>query len=100
MKHSKHFKASIHYLPTEEGGIITPISSGFRTIIKFPFDPNEYFGEQLLPDDEIIYAGDTVSTEIQLRSNNDDVNLYEGLDFELIINESVIGTGVVTEVYE
>jgi len=98
MQHSKHFKASIHYLPAEQGGIITPVSSGFRTIIKFPFDSNEYFGEQLLPDDEMIYAGDTVTAEIRLRSNYDDVKLYEGLDFEMIVNGSIIGTGVVTEV--
>jgi len=99
MKNPAHFKASIHYLPAEDGGLTTPISTGFRTVLRFPFDPAEYFGELMLPDEEIIFAGDTVSAEIRLRSYNGEFKLYEGMDFDLIINEITVATGIVTKVY-
>ena len=38
MEKRPHFKATITYLKTEDDAIVTPISSGFRTIIKFPND--------------------------------------------------------------
>lgn len=93
------FTAQISYLSTEEGGLKTPVSSGFRTKIKFEYIAREILGEQLFADDELVYAGDTVTAQIGLLSPELFTNsLTVGTTFDLIINEKTIATGVIKEI--
>ena len=61
-----HFKALLHYYSSEEGGLITPVSSGYRTGMKFPFESKDYWGTQIFLDGELIYPGDSANIDIHL----------------------------------
>ncbi len=100
MKKSPHFKATLTYRKTEDGGIITPISSGFRSIIKFPNNTKEIIANQTFIETEIVFPGDTVSTDIFLLQANEMLQkIYSGQDFDLLINSIVIGNGIITHIY-
>ncbi len=100
MKKRPHFKATLTYLKTEDGGIVTPISSGFRTIIKFPNDTQELLANQTFIDTEIVFPGDTVNAGIYLLQSDAILEkIYAGQDFDLLINSVIIGNGTITHIY-
>lgn len=100
MKKKPHFKALITYFSTEDGGIATPVSSGFRTFIKFPFDSEEFLSNHTFLESELIFPGDISNIDITLMDAKDILtNLYKGIDFDIVINSKIIGSGVVTEIY-
>lgn len=95
-----HFKATITYLATEAGGIVTPVSSGFRTLIRFPYGNKELIANQTFLEIEIVFPGDTVSADIVLLEPEETLEkIYEGIDFDLLINSNTIGSGVITQIY-
>ncbi|GGG59537.1 hypothetical protein [Epilithonimonas arachidiradicis] len=100
MKRKPHFKALLNYYSSEEGGLVTPVSPGYRTGIRFPFDSQEFIGIQIFPDGQLIFSGDIANVDMQL-VNADQIieRLYEGIDFEMVINSNVIGTGVIVTMY-
>lgn len=100
MKKRPHFKALITYNKTEDGGIVTPVSSGFRASFKFPFENRMYIGSQTYPETELVFPGDVIPAEVTLIG--DDIpndQLYEGMDFELADQSGTIGSGVIKTVY-
>lgn len=100
MEKRPHFKATLTYLKTENGGIVTPVSSGFRTIIKLPNDTQDIIAHQTFIDTEIVFPGDSVSADIYLLNANETLEkIYAGQDFDLIINSVVIGNGIITHIY-
>ncbi|WP_288438176.1 hypothetical protein [uncultured Chryseobacterium sp.] len=95
-----HFKSQINYKPTVKGGLVSPISSGFRSEIKFPFELKSYIATQEFTETELIFPGDSASIDVTL--NGADLfldQLYEGMDFELCDNSGVIAEGIITELY-
>ncbi|WP_375181259.1 hypothetical protein [Chryseobacterium sp.] len=95
-----HFKAQINYKTAEKGGLISPISSGFRSEIKFPFELKTYIAAQTFSETELIFPGDSASIDVTLNGADSFLDqLYEGMDFELSDNSGVIGEGIITELY-
>ncbi|MBD8081474.1 hypothetical protein [Chryseobacterium caseinilyticum] len=100
MKKPSHFTALINYYQTEKGGVVNPISTGFRASFQFPFELQTYFGSQNFEDPELIFPGDSVSVEVTLINAESFLSkLYTGMDFEISDNSGVIGNGVISEVY-
>ena len=100
MEKRPHFKATITYFATEDGGIITPVSSGFRAIIRFPYDIKELIANQTFLESELVFPGDTVNADVFLLEANETLEkIYNGLDFELLINSNTIASGVITTIY-
>ena len=100
MKKRPHFNALITYNKTEDGGLVTPVSSGFRAFFKFPFENDTYTASQTFPQNEPVFPGDAVNAEVAL-INADAMleKLYKGMDFEIADNSGTIGSGVITMVY-
>lgn len=99
MKIKPNFTALLTYLPAKDGVKTTPVSSGYRSSIKFPFDLELYIGVQTFAGDDLVFPGDTVTTEIALlKSDYVTGKIYEGLDFDFFEGENLIGHGVVTKV--
>ena len=100
MKKRPHFKALITYKKTEDGGIVTPVSSGFRASFKFLFESRMYIASQTFPETELVFPGDVINAEITMIG--DDIlndKLYEGMDFDIADQSGIIGSGVITTVY-
>lgn len=100
MKIKPNFTALLTYLPAKDGVKTTPVSSGYRASIKFPFDLELYIGVQTFAgDDDLVFPGDTATAEIALlKSESITGKIYEGLDFDFFEGENLIGHGVVTKV--
>lgn len=100
MEKRPHFKATLTYLKTEQGGIVTPVSPGFRCLIRFPYDNKELVANQSFTETEIVFPGDTVSADIYFVEAKETLEkIYTGLDFDLLINSNMIGSGVITQIY-
>jgi len=100
MTKKPHFKAMLTYNPTEDGGIATPISSGFRSAVRFPFNNQDFIAHQTFLDTDLVFPGDTVSADIILIDPKGALkNIYNGLNFDLLLNSSIIGSGVITQLY-
>jgi translation elongation factor EF-Tu-like GTPase len=101
MKKRPHFTATLTYLATEEGGIVTPVSSGFRCIVRFPYDNTEFLANQTFIDTELVFPGDIINADINLVGNPEILGkIYEGMDFDLFLNDNAIGNGVITTIYD
>lgn len=99
-KYPLHFKAQINYFPTEKGGLITPVSTGYRSEIKFPFELESFIAVQNFEDRDLIFPGDLALVHITLLNAEPFLEkLYEGMDFQLHDNSGIIADGIVTEVY-
>lgn len=100
MNKRPHFKATLTYFSTEDGGIVTPVSSGFRTYIRFPYDNQNFIITQTFLETEIVFPGDIVSADITLLNAKETLEkIYAGLDFDLVIHSNTIGSGVITHIY-
>lgn len=100
MRQIIHFKALINYFRTEKGGLISPISDGYRAVIKFPYELKSYTAVQSFTHTELLFPGDSAAIEVSLIGAEQFLEkLYKGMDFELSDNSGVIGGGIVTEVY-
>ena len=100
MKKIVHFTALINYYTTEKGGLVTPVSSGFRASFKFPFELVAYIGVQEFTHTELIFPGDSEKVDVTLI--NADVfleKLYTGMDFVISDNSGIIGDGVITTLF-
>jgi translation elongation factor EF-Tu-like GTPase len=99
MKIKPTFTALLTYSPAKDGVKTTPVSSGYRSLIKFPFDLELYIGVQTFGETDLVFPGDTISAEIALlKSEYVTGKIYEGLDFDFFEGENLIGHGVVTKV--
>lgn len=99
MKKRPHFKALMTYKTTEDGGIVTPVSSGFRASLKFPFESKLYIASHTFPETELVFPGDVTSAEITIINNDMYDQLYEGMNFELEDQSGTIGSGIITTIY-
>lgn len=98
MKITPHFTAIITFLPEEESSQTTPISSGFRCDIKFPFDLEVYTAVLNFINSELIFPGDTATADVAvLKIDHITGKIFDGLDFELYTSQQHIGHGVVTK---
>ncbi|MBM7420415.1 MULTISPECIES: hypothetical protein [Chryseobacterium] len=100
MKKIVHFTALINYYTIEKGGLVTPVSSGFRASFKFPFELVEYIGVQEFNHTELIFPGDSEKIDVTLI--NADLflgKLYTGMDFVISDNSGIIGDGTITTLF-
>jgi len=101
MKIKPNFTALLTYLPSKDGVKTTPVSSGYRPSIKFPFDLELYIGVQTFLGTDLVFPGDTANAEIALlKSDYVTGKIYEGLDFDFFEGENLIGHGVVTKIID
>jgi len=100
MKKLSHFKALINYFPTQKGGLVSPVSTGFRAAFQFPFELQTYIGAQNFEEEELIFPGDSATVDVTLINAESFLDkLYTGMDFEISDNTNIIGNGVITAVY-
>ncbi|KAA0130757.1 hypothetical protein FY557_00705 [Chryseobacterium sp. SN22] len=100
MKTKPHFTALLTYDSTEAGGLTAPVSSGYRPIIKFPFDENLFTGIQKFDGEDLVFPGDSITAEITLlHPEKLTGSLYEGMDFDFFEGDKPIGHGTITGVF-
>jgi translation elongation factor EF-Tu-like GTPase len=94
-----HFIALLNFISEKEGGRKTPISSGYRTGIKFTFQSETILGEHHFIEADLVFSGDTVTAEI-IMMDIEKLNgkLYNGLDFDFYEGEILMGKGVITKI--
>ncbi|SFQ41992.1 ADP-ribosylglycohydrolase family protein [Flavobacterium akiainvivens] len=93
------FIAELTYKTTEQGGRKTPAASGYRPQIKFSFDKMSTSGTQIFIDKEFVYPGETVEAAIRILSPEFfNGRLYDGLDFEFMEGDKVLGKGTITNI--
>lgn len=98
MKLKPNFIALLTFLPSEDSGRTTPVSSGYRPSMRFSFDLGQFTGIQNYLEKDLVHAGDKVNAEItMLDSDFFEGKLYEGLDFDFFEGDVEIGHGVVTK---
>lgn len=96
MKSRPQFLALLTFLSPEDGNNATPVSSGYRPEIKFPFDQKLVRGKQNFMETELVFPGDVVQSEITILTEEDYAGkFYSGLDFEFYEGEILIGHGVI-----
>lgn len=96
-----HFIALLTYLPSQKGKRTTPVSSGYRPSVKFPFEQDHFTGVQNFVDSDLVFPGDTVTAEItMLNKEYFEGKIYKGLDFDFFEGEDLIGHGIVTKVLD
>lgn len=100
MKKPSHFRALINYYQTAKGGVVNPVSTGFRAEFQFPFELKTYIGIQTFEDEELIFPGDSAVVDVTLINAESFLkNLYSGMDFEISDASGIIGSGVITALY-
>lgn len=93
------FIATLTYKTTEQGGRKTPAKSGFRPQIKFDFEEMHTSGQQTFIERELVFPGDVVNAEIIILSVEYFENkLKEGMRFDFIDGETIIGTGQIVHI--
>ncbi|UMY64746.1 MULTISPECIES: hypothetical protein [unclassified Flavobacterium] len=93
------FSALLQFLPEREVGGQSPISSGHRVGVSFPFSNLVWNAHLDFGDVENVYPGDSVSADMTLPDGAAIAGqLYVGLDFDFTQGDRVIGTGVVRKI--
>ncbi len=93
------FVAELCYFTAEQGGRRTPVWTGYRPQVKFPFSEMQTSGEQRFLNKEEVHPGDTVIAEISMLSIEPFKNkLYLGLEFDFREGSRIIGIGKVLQV--
>ena len=99
MKLKPNFIALLTFLPASEGGRTTPVSSGYRPALRFPFALGQFTGIQDYMEIELVYPGDNVKAVVTMLDNDYfDGKLYKGLDFDFFEGDVEIGHGVITKI--
>lgn len=94
----RRFKAEIYILSRDEGGRHTPFFASFRPQFSFPFSRADMTGRIHLPDDkELVFPGDTISTEIELL---EPVVMEASSRFSIKEGSRTVGFGVVSRFLE
>jgi len=100
MNRQPDFIAELKYRTTDQGGRRTAAFSGYRPQIKFAFSEMMTSGHQKFIDKEIVHPGETVIAEIVINSPEFFKNrLKAGTEFEFREGASVIGTGIIREIF-
>jgi len=101
MNSKPNFIALLTYLPAKKGKQTTPVSSGYRPTIKFPFDQGQFTGIQNFIGTDLVFPGDAVTAEITLLSTEFFAGkIYEGLDFDFFEGTTLIGHGIISKLIE
>lgn len=88
------FIAELTYLSTQEGGRKSPVTSGYRSQIKFDFDDMRTSGQQTFIDKELVNPGEEVAAKVKILAVDHFANsLTEGMMFEFWEAAHLIGTG-------
>lgn len=93
------FVAELYYYTTEQGGRRTPVWTGYRPQLKFPFSDMQTSGHQRFLNKDEVHPGDTVIAEITVISHEYlKRKLHPGLAFDFREASRIIGTGEVLQV--
>ena len=88
------FIAEIKYLSTDEGGRSTPIKSGYRPHIKFPFSKMMTSAQQKFINQDIVNPGETVNAEIMILSPNFFKHMLKvGMEFKVGEGSKIVANG-------
>ena len=100
MSETAHFKAQFSSVPTDSGGISTPIYTGFFPLFDFG-DDNLDGGELEIEGSEMVMPGDDFSAKVTLLAVEDHhrENIYPGADFNYFEKKKLVGSGLVVEIY-
>ena len=93
-----HFRAQLTFAPDDDETTRSPVTSGYRAAIMFPFRQDSLIGIFNFTDVELAFPGDTVQAEITVPELGH-FKIYEGMDFEFYENTRIVGQGVVTKVF-
>jgi translation elongation factor EF-Tu-like GTPase len=98
-KAQKHFTAMLTFRSTENGGLTSPVSSGYRPTVKFPFSEENFIAVADFEEPELVFPGEIVTADISLLRADDYLKqIYEGQDFEMYEGEDHVGHDTVTEI--
>ena len=93
------FIARLTYRATEAGGRSTPARSKYRPGLRFPFTSMQTSGQQVFIGRDIVNPGETVDAEITIASVDHFAGtLQEGLTFEFLEGNNLIGTGIILRI--
>jgi hypothetical protein len=99
MKNDSDFIAVLQYRTMEEGGRKTPVKSGYRPDLRFPFSEKQTSGLQTFIGKEFVMPGEQVEAEIKIIGDEHFAErLYEGLEFDFREGDRIIGTGKITRI--
>lgn len=99
MKLKPNFIALLTFLPAQEGGRTTPVSSGYRPALRFPFALGQFTAIQDFMEVELVYPGDSLKAMVTLLDQDYFADkIYQGLDFDFFEGEMEIGHGVITKI--
>ena len=94
------FVATLTYKNPEESGRKTPVSSGYRAQIRFPFSEMETSGRQEFINRQMVFPGDTL-VDAAIKMSSAELftgQLKCGTKFEVREGAIIIATGEVTQI--
>ena len=94
-------KADLHFVPTDEGGRLSSVASGYRP--QFYFDGQDYDCTVTLPDNERVNPGDWAFAIIALSKYASGLlycRIAPGCAFQLREGAKVVAIGTVTSVLQ
>lgn len=101
MKSKPNFVALLTFASTEKSGKTTPVSSGYRALLKFAFEQSDFNAMHDFFEIELVFPGDVVTAEITLFNAEAILSkLYEGQDFDFYEGAVLAGHGVVTKILD
>jgi len=93
------FSALLQFLPEQEVGGQSPISSAHRVGVSFPFSNVVWNAILDFGDVENVFPGDSITAEMTLPDGAEvAAQLYVGLDFDFMQGDRVMGRGVVRKI--
>jgi hypothetical protein len=96
---STDFIARLTFFTTDAGGLTTPVFSGYRAGIRFPFSAMQTSGRQIFMGQDSVNPGETVDSEIAIISVDLFAGkLFEGLPFDVLEGARIIGTGIIVQI--
>ncbi|RZK73448.1 MAG: hypothetical protein EOO85_17335 [Pedobacter sp.] len=99
MRNDTDFIAILSYKSIDQGGRKSPARSGYRPTLKFPFSEMQTSGQQTFKDRVFVMPGETIEAAIKIIAVDHFAScLYEGLTFEFMEGERVIGTGIIKQI--
>lgn len=99
MDQKPHFTALLTFVSEDNGGLKTPVASGYRPLLQFPFHLDQILGILNFANAELAFAGDKVTAEIiLLNTEHFKGEIYEGLDFDFFEGPALVGSGIVTKI--
>lgn len=101
MDKKPNFSALLTFYNATKTGKYAPYATELRIEIEFPFQKKRIYANVIFYNVELIFPGDIITSDLLLFTEEEIIlKIYIGLDFNFYINNKMIGTGVVSKLYE